>query len=78
MKSTRRSSPHPRAAAAGVRTLFARKPIAPASEIVCVRGLTDPSFYELRDQGEARRALGLPADRRVVLVSGGGWSSRHR
>ena len=48
--------------------------IAPASEIVCVRGLTDPSFNELRDQAEARRALGLPADRRVVLVSGGGWA----
>ena len=48
--------------------------IAPASEIVCVRGLTDPSFYEPRDQAEARRALGLPADRRVVLVSGGGWA----
>jgi UDP-N-acetylglucosamine:LPS N-acetylglucosamine transferase len=48
--------------------------IAPASEIVCVRGLTDPSFYEPREQAEARRALGLPADRRVVLVSGGGWA----
>ncbi len=48
--------------------------IAPASEIACVRGLTDPSFYEPLDPAEARRALGLPADRSVVLVSGGGWA----
>ncbi len=48
--------------------------IAPASEIACVRGLTDERFYEPRDQAEARRALGLPADGPVVLVSGGGWA----
>jgi UDP-N-acetylglucosamine:LPS N-acetylglucosamine transferase len=48
--------------------------IAPESEIVCVRGLTDPDFYEPVDPGEARRALDLPADRPVVLVSGGGWA----
>jgi processive 1,2-diacylglycerol beta-glucosyltransferase len=48
--------------------------IAPASEIVCVRGLTDPSFYETRDAGDARRALDLPDERPVVLVSGGGWA----
>ncbi len=48
--------------------------IAPASEIVCVRGLTDSSFYEARDPGEARRALDLPVDGPLVLVSGGGWA----
>ena len=48
--------------------------IAPGSEIVCARGMTDPSFYEPRDAGEARRALGLSPDRPVVLVSGGGWA----
>ncbi len=48
--------------------------IAPDSEILCVRGLTDPRFYEPRDQTEARRELGLPADGPVVLVSGGGWA----
>jgi processive 1,2-diacylglycerol beta-glucosyltransferase len=48
--------------------------IAPASEIACVRGLTDPSFYAPRDRGEARRALNLPNERPIVLVSGGGWA----
>ena len=48
--------------------------IAPNSEIVCARGMTDPRFYEPRHQAEARRALGLPPDGPVVLVSGGGWA----
>jgi processive 1,2-diacylglycerol beta-glucosyltransferase len=48
--------------------------IAPDSEIVCVRGLTDQRFYEPRDQAEARRVLGLPPEGPVVLVSGGGWA----
>jgi UDP-N-acetylglucosamine:LPS N-acetylglucosamine transferase len=48
--------------------------IAPASEIACVRGLTDERFYEPRDRGEARRDLRLPAAGPVVLVSGGGWA----
>jgi processive 1,2-diacylglycerol beta-glucosyltransferase len=48
--------------------------IAPRSEIVCVRGLTDPRFYEARDQADARRDLGLPLEGPVVLVSGGGWA----
>jgi processive 1,2-diacylglycerol beta-glucosyltransferase len=48
--------------------------IAPASEIVCVRGLTDASFYEPRDPASARAALGLPADGPIVVVSGGGWA----
>jgi len=48
--------------------------IAPASEIVCARGMTDPSFYVKRDAADARRALDLPVDAPVVLVSGGGWA----
>jgi processive 1,2-diacylglycerol beta-glucosyltransferase len=48
--------------------------IAPDSEILCARGITDGRFYEPRDQAEARRALGLPAAGPVVLVSGGGWA----
>jgi UDP-N-acetylglucosamine:LPS N-acetylglucosamine transferase len=48
--------------------------IAPASEIVCVRGLTDERFYEPRVQADARRELGLPAEGPVVIVSGGGWA----
>jgi UDP-N-acetylglucosamine:LPS N-acetylglucosamine transferase len=48
--------------------------IAPASEIACVRGLTDERFYQPRDQADARRGLGLPPEGPVVLVSGGGWA----
>jgi UDP-N-acetylglucosamine:LPS N-acetylglucosamine transferase len=48
--------------------------IAPQSTIACVRGLTDARFYDPRDQGEARRDLGLPPEGPVVLVSGGGWA----
>ena len=48
--------------------------IAPASEILCVRGLTDERFYEAHDPATARRDLGLPAEGPVVLVSGGGWA----
>jgi processive 1,2-diacylglycerol beta-glucosyltransferase len=47
--------------------------LAPGSRIECVRGLTDPAFYELRDQIEARRHLGLPESCSVITVSGGGW-----
>jgi processive 1,2-diacylglycerol beta-glucosyltransferase len=48
--------------------------IAPRSAIACVRGLTDPSFYEPRDPAQARSALGLPAAGPIVVVSGGGWA----
>lgn len=50
------------------------KRIAPHSKIVWVRGLTDPRFEHPLDQTEARRALELPVDGRIVLVSGGGWA----
>ena len=42
------------------------------TEVRSVHGLTSPEFAEPRDPGEARRALGLP-NGKVVLVSGGGW-----
>jgi processive 1,2-diacylglycerol beta-glucosyltransferase len=48
--------------------------IAPESSVACVRGLTDERFYKSRDQGDARRGLGLPPEGPVVLVSGGGWA----
>jgi processive 1,2-diacylglycerol beta-glucosyltransferase len=48
--------------------------IAPGTEISCVRGLTDERFYVPRDQAEARRDMGLPAEGPVVIVSGGGWA----
>lgn len=38
-----------------------------------VRGFTRPEFHEPRDRADARRALGLEQDGKVVLVSGGGW-----
>jgi UDP-glucose 4-epimerase len=34
---------------------------------------TASSFLAYRDRGDARRALGLPADGKVIAVSGGGW-----
>ncbi len=43
------------------------------TRIQCVRGLVAPAFYEPRDRAEARASLGLPADGKVVVVSGGGW-----
>jgi processive 1,2-diacylglycerol beta-glucosyltransferase len=48
--------------------------IAPHSEIVPVRGLNLPEFAQPRDRAEARRALDLPAEPPVVIVSGGGWA----
>src|SRR5262249_24821342 len=39
----------------------------------CVQGCTDPAFLEARRKDEARAALALPANGKIVLVSGGGW-----
>lgn len=39
----------------------------------CVHGFTDPAFRDAATQGEARAALDLPPEGKVVLVSGGGW-----
>jgi len=38
-----------------------------------VRPLISSEFLEERTQSESRRALGLPVDGRMVVVSGGGW-----
>ena len=43
------------------------------TEIRCVHGLTSPEFAKPRDPADARRALELPTDGKIVLVSGGGW-----
>ncbi len=48
--------------------------LAPRSRVECVRGLTDPAFYEPRDRAAARRALDLPQEGPIVVVSGGGWA----
>lgn len=48
--------------------------IAPGTRIVAVRGLNSPAFLEPRDPAEARRSLGLPAEPKLVVVSGGGWA----
>jgi UDP-glucose 4-epimerase len=34
---------------------------------------TSPAFLAARSRGDARRALGLPAEGKVIAVSGGGW-----
>src|SRR5207253_11329333 len=43
------------------------------TEIQAVHGLTRAEFGETRSSVEARRELGLPAEGKLVLVSGGGW-----
>ena len=43
------------------------------AEVVAVRGFNDPAFAVPLDRADARRALDLSADRRLVVVSGGGW-----
>ena len=43
------------------------------ADVEAVHGLTRPEFAHAVDRGEAREALGLPADGRIVIVSGGGW-----
>lgn len=47
--------------------------VAGDGPVQAVHGLTRPEFAEPRDQPSARAALGLPADGKIVLVSGGGW-----
>jgi processive 1,2-diacylglycerol beta-glucosyltransferase len=39
----------------------------------CVRPLVSRSFFSVRPRSAARRALDLPQDGAVVVVSGGGW-----
>jgi UDP-N-acetylglucosamine:LPS N-acetylglucosamine transferase len=47
--------------------------LAGPDRVEVVRPLLRPGFLAPPDRGEARRALELPADARVVAVSGGGW-----
>jgi UDP-N-acetylglucosamine:LPS N-acetylglucosamine transferase len=51
-----------------VRTIVGRD-----APVHWVHGLTAPEFRIPRAQSAARRTLDLPADGKVVLVSGGGW-----
>jgi processive 1,2-diacylglycerol beta-glucosyltransferase len=48
--------------------------LAPRTRVAHVRGLTRAEFEQPVDRTAARRALGLPLDRQVVVVSGGGWA----
>jgi UDP-N-acetylglucosamine:LPS N-acetylglucosamine transferase len=43
------------------------------TDVQAVHGLTRPEFTRPCDQSGARVAVGLPAEGKVVLVSGGGW-----
>ena len=45
----------------------------PRTRIVAVRGLNDPRFAAPLPREDARRALDLPLEPKVVVVSGGGW-----
>jgi processive 1,2-diacylglycerol beta-glucosyltransferase len=44
-----------------------------ATVVQAVHGLTGPEFARPRSRAEARAELALPADGKIVLVSGGGW-----
>jgi processive 1,2-diacylglycerol beta-glucosyltransferase len=46
----------------------------PRTRVAHVRGLTRAEFEQPVDRAAGRRSLGLPADRHVVVVSGGGWA----
>ncbi len=43
------------------------------ARVFCVHGLTAPEFLVRRPPESARAELALPADGKIVLVSGGGW-----
>jgi UDP-N-acetylglucosamine:LPS N-acetylglucosamine transferase len=45
----------------------------PRTRVVAARGMNDPRFATPPSRAEARRTIGLPADGKVVVVSGGGW-----
>jgi len=45
----------------------------PRTRIVAERGMNDPRFANPPSQAQGRRTLGLPADGKLVVVSGGGW-----
>jgi UDP-N-acetylglucosamine:LPS N-acetylglucosamine transferase len=43
------------------------------TRIVAARGMNDPRFATPPSREEGRRTLGLPAEGKLVVVSGGGW-----
>lgn len=43
------------------------------ARVVAVHGLTSAEFLSVRPQADARLALGLRQEGKIVLVSGGGW-----
>jgi len=45
----------------------------PRTRIVAARGMNDPRFATPPSREAGRRTLGLPAEGKVVVVSGGGW-----
>jgi UDP-N-acetylglucosamine:LPS N-acetylglucosamine transferase len=45
----------------------------PRTRIVAARGMNDPRFATPPSREEGRRTLGLPAEGKLVVVSGGGW-----
>jgi len=47
--------------------------IAGPGRAAAIRPLVDDRFLAPPSRAEARAALGLPADRRVIAISGGGW-----
>ncbi len=47
--------------------------IAGAGSVRWAKPPTSPAFLAARSRGDARRALGLPAQGQVIAVSGGGW-----
>ncbi len=44
-----------------------------SAEVYCVHGFAKAVFLLPRSQGEARAALGLDPEAKIVLASGGGW-----
>ncbi len=47
--------------------------IAGSGSVVWAKPPTAPAFLAARSRADARRALGLPAEGKVIAVSGGGW-----
>jgi UDP-glucose 4-epimerase len=47
--------------------------IAGPNSVVWAKPPTAPAFLAARSRADARRALGLPAEGKVIAVSGGGW-----
>ncbi len=50
-----------------------REVAGPATRAHCVQGFTTPNFLSPPNQASSRELLGLPANGKIVLVSGGGW-----